>query len=224
MASYKLNIATVRGCPSATQVAKAMQEFGLPEEAEFGALNVTATPQAVFGSVVRKTRQSLPQLDAATGEITASAVERVTVYPFAIKPGAELLEVYAGTAAGIEQVGLFLGGQLALPTVVEAIERDVADMVGKIAKLTERFQLQSVRISDYAHNSYMAGPYAPKFLDSDHGRDFLAEYAEQVTAARVRFSGKAGRIGVTLCPKACFGYSCDEEDQALAQNILRKLA
>ena len=48
MASYKLNIATVRGCPPAAQVAQAMKEFGLPEEAEFGVLNVTATPQAVW--------------------------------------------------------------------------------------------------------------------------------------------------------------------------------
>lgn len=224
MASYKLNIATVHGCPPAAQVAKAMEEFGLPEDAEFGVLNVTSTPQAVFGSVVRKTRQSLPQLDAATGEVTASAVERVTIYPFSVKPGAEILEVYAGTATAIEQVGLFLGGQLSLPTVVEPIERDVTDMVEKLSKLTERFILQSVRVNDYAHNSYMAGPYVPKFLDSDHGRDFMAEYADQVTAARVRFAGKAGRIGVTLSPKACFGYSCNEEDQALAQNLLRKLA
>jgi len=91
-------------------------------------------------------------------------------------------------------------------------------------KSTEKFQLRSVRVSDYAHSSFMSGPYAPKFLDSQHGRDFLEEYAEAVTAAGVRFACPGGRATVSLTPKACFGFSCSEEDQPFVQALLRKLA
>ena len=50
----------------------------------------------------------------------------------------------------------------------------------------------------------MSGAYAPKFLDSEHGKDFLRQHAECITSATVRFSGQAGRINATPTPKACF--------------------
>ncbi len=155
--------------------------------------------------------------------MTSAAVEKVTVYPFAIKPSTEVLEVYAGSSAGIEQVGLFLSGSLALPTVVDPIEVDIPSAIEKLARNTEKFQHRSIRVSEYAHNSYMSGPYAPKFLDSQHGVDFLDEYAEFVAAASVRFAGPTGRVNVKLSPKACFSYSCNEDDQPTVQSILRKL-
>lgn len=223
MASFKLNIARIRGCPDAKKLSRLLEEFGLPESEEFGVLNHTATDDAVFATIVRKTQQAVQKLDTDAKEITTAPIEKVTVYPFGIRPGKEILEIYAGSATGIEQVGLFLASYLALPVVVDQIELDIASAIDKISAAAERFQLRAIRVSDYAHNSFMAGPYAPKFLDSEHGKDFLNEYVEHITSASVRFAGPTGRINVTLNPKACFAYSCSEDDQTVAQAMLRKL-
>ena len=223
MASFKLNIARIRGCPPAGEVGKAIEEYGLPEDEEFGVLNSSFTDRAAFATIVRKTQSAVQRLDPDSREVTAAAVEKVTLYPVAVHPAREVLEIYAGSAAGIEQVGAFFGSCLALPTVVDPIDLDILAAVDKLAKSAKRFQLRSIRISEYAHDSYMSGPYAPKFLDSEHGRDFLGEYAEFVKAAGVRFQTQSGRATVNLSPKACFGYSCNEEDQAEVQALLRKL-
>jgi len=223
MATYKLNIARVRGCPEPPQLAEALEAFGLPENDAFGVLNHSLTPRAVFGTVVRKVQQAVQRLDAEAREVTAASVEKVQVLPFAIRPDAEVLELYEGGASGIEQMGTFLSGSLGLPAVVEPIELDVPRVLEKLMGMTERFQLRSVRVSDYAHNSYMAGPYAPKFLDTEHGREFLEEYAESVTAASVRFSAPAAMATANLSPKACFSFSCHEDDRSVVQSILRKL-
>jgi len=223
MATYKLNIARIRRCPPPERLAEALEAFGLPEDDEYGVLNHSATPRAVFGTVVRKVEQAVQRLDAEAREVTAAAVEKVQVYPFGIRPDAEVLELYAGGVSSIEKMGEFLSGSLGLPTAVEVIEVDVPAALAKLTKLTERLQLQSVRVADYAHNSYMAGPYAPKFLDSEHGREFLEEYAESVTAASVRFACPMGRTRVKLSPKACFSFSCHEDDRPVVLSILRKL-
>ncbi len=223
MATFKLNIAIVRGCPPPDELDKALADYALPADDEFGVLNHSATPQAVFGTVVRKVQQAVQRLDAENREVTAAAVEKVQVYPFGIHPNSEVLEVYAGSATALEQMGVFLGSCLALPTVVEPIEIDVAAALDKLAEQTERFQLRSVRVTDYAHNSYMSGTYAPKFLDTAHGREFLEEYAQFVSAASARFKTPAGRANVSITPKACFSFSCNEDDRPLVQSILRKL-
>ena len=223
MASYKLNIATVKGCPPVKELAKALEDYGLPDDEEFGVLNCSATPESVFGTIVRKVQQSVQSLDAEAREVTASSVEKVQVYPFGCRPAGKALELYAGSMSGIEQMGAFIGSNLGFATVVEPIELDIVAALDKLAKNTERYQLRSVRVSDYAHNSFVSGPYAPKFLDSEHGQDFLEEHAELLTAANVRFAGAMGRVNVRLSPTACFGYSCHEEDRPVVQSILRKL-
>lgn len=224
MASYKLNIARIRGCPEPGKLAEAFAQYGLPEDDEFGVLNHSAAGDNVFATVVRKTQQSVQQLDQEAREVTSAPVERVQVYAMAIRPPAEVLELYSGSKAGFEQIGFFLGSCLALPVVVEPIEVDVADALDKLAGLTEKFQLKSIRVGDFAHNSYMAGPYTPKFLDSEHGKDFLEANAETVTAANVRFAGSMGRVNAKITPNACFGFSCHEDDRPVVMSILRKLA
>ena len=223
MATYKLNVARIRGCPAPEEVVSAMESFALPETEEFGVLNCSSNPQTVFGTIVRKTNQAVQRIDAETREVTAVAVEKVTVYPFSVTPKRETLELYAGSASGIEQVGIFLSSCLAMPTVVDAIELDVVSAVEKLMKSTNHFQLRSIRVSDYAHNSFMSGPYAPKFLDSLHGIDFLNEYVDFVTTAGVRFAAPTGRANVSLNAKACFSFSCNEDDHPAVQLILRKL-
>jgi hypothetical protein len=223
MATFRLNLARIRGCPPPRKLAEAMDAFGLPEAEEFGVLNQTATDQSALATIIRRSQSAVQRLDNRTREVTSVAVEKVTVYPFAVKPAGELLEVYAGSAAAIEQVGAFLSSCLGLATVVETIELDVASALQKLRKLSQHFVLRSARISEYAHNSYMSGPYAPKFLSGEHGMEFLSEYADFVAAAAVRFDGPGGRVSVTLTPKACFSFSCNDDDQPAVQTILRKL-
>ncbi len=223
MATFKLNVGHIRGCPPPAEIAAAMEEFGLPESEEFGVLEHSATAETAFATIIRRTDQTVQRLDPETQGVTTVAVEKVTLYPFAVRPAGEVLEVYAGAASSIEQVGEFFSGCLALPIVVDPIELDIASAVDKLAAATQRFQLRSIRISDYAHNSYMSGPYAPKFLDTEHGKDFLGEYADYVLAATVRFQTPGGRANVNLTPKACFSFSCGEEDQTAVLSILRKL-
>jgi len=139
MASFKLNIAKVRGCPPAGELAVAMESFALPETEEFGVLNCTGTAETVFATIIRKTQQAVQRLDAETAQVTAAAVEKVSVYPIGIRPESEVLEIYAGPASAIEQVGVFLGSCLALPTVTEPIEIDIPAAIEKVAGLTERF-------------------------------------------------------------------------------------
>ena len=223
MATYKLNIARIRGCPAPEEVIEAMNSFGLPETEEFGVLNCSSNAQTAFGTIIRKTNQAVQKINPETKEVTATAIEKITIYPFSLTPGRETVEVYAGSASGIEQVGLFMSSCLAMPTVVDAIELDVASAIEKLAKSTNHFQLRSIRVSDYAHNSFMAGPYSPKFLDSQHGIDFLDEYVDFATTASVRFAGPTGRANVTLNKKACFSFSCTEDDHPAIQLILRTL-
>jgi hypothetical protein len=223
MASFRLNIARIRGCPAPRQLGGAMEAFGLPQDQEFGVLNWSTSDSIASATIVRKTQTAVQRLDSDTKEVTASPVERVTLYPFAVRPRQETLEIYAGSAGAIEQVGLFLSGPLGLSTVVEPIELDLVEALGKLAGLTQRFVLRNVRVSDYSHNAYMTGPYAPKFLDTEHGKEFLEEYAAGATSAGVKFRGPTGPATVSLGRSACFGFSCRDDDQAAIQAILRKL-
>jgi len=223
MASFKLNIARIKGCPEPKRVGELMEKFGLPPTEEYGVLNHQAADTALFATIVRKTQQTVQRINPETNELTSDVVDRVTVYPFGIKPATEQLEVYAGSAAAIEQVGAFLSNCLALPIVVEAIEVDVSDALEKLAANTKNMQLRSIRVSDYAHNSFMIGPYTPKFLDSEHGKEFMEQYAEAITSASVRFAGPKGKVTASLSTKACFGFSCHEDDQSFVKGILRKL-
>jgi len=223
MASYKLNVAKIQGCPPPPELGRALEEFALPAGEEFGVLNHAVAERAVYATIVRRTQQAVQAVDAEAREVTSRPVERVNVYPFAVRPGGEILEIYAGGAGGIEQVGLFFSSCLALPVVVEAVELDIPRAIDHLSRITERFRLVSIRVSEYAHNAYMSGVYAPKFLDTQHGVDFLDEYAEHTAGARVRFAAPSGRVNVNLRPRACFSFSCAEEDQAVVQSILLRI-
>ncbi len=225
MATFRMNIANLDNCPPPADVVAAMEDFGLSDDEPFGVLNCTASETAVLGTVVHRTAQDVQQLDEDTGEVTSRSVSKVNVYPLGIFPAAGRIETYGGPASGLDRIAEFLASGLALPTVLTQIELDVVDAIDKLYRSTSKFQLKSIRISEYAHSSYVCGPYAPKFLDTEHGRDFLAEYADFVTAANCRFQGEHGRVTVNLKPKANYGYSLsNEDDNPAVQSILRKLA
>jgi len=224
MATFKLNLATIDGCPAPKELAAAIEEYGLPENEEFGVLNCTASDTAVYATIIRKINQAIQKLDPETGDVATTAVEKVIVLPIGVFPQKQRLEVYEGPAGGIDQIAGFFASALALPTVTNVIELDIPAAIDKLRGSTERFQLKSIRISEYAHNSYMMGPYAPKFLETESGMDFLGKYVEFVTSASVKFQGPSGRVTVTLSPKACFRFSlANEEDKPAIQALLRKL-
>jgi phosphoribosylcarboxyaminoimidazole (NCAIR) mutase len=224
MASFRLNIARIRNCPSPEQVQQAMEEFGLPDTEEYGVISSSSTGPAAFGSIVRKTQQTVQKVEPDTKQVISAPVEKVQLMPFAIRPASETLEVYAGGAKAIEEVATFLASCLALPVIVDPIEVDVPAAIDKLLSNAQRVQLRSIRVSEYAHNSFMSGPYAPKFLDHQHGMEFLEKYTDFVQSANVRFKAPTGNASVTLTPKACFRFSCNEDDQPPVQSILRKLA
>ncbi len=225
MASFKLNVARIQGCPPPEALVEAMETYGLPEDEDFGVLNCHASGPGAFARIVRRTTQAVPKLDAEAQELTAAPVEKAVIYPIGVHPSNEILEAYEGPASAVDQLGQFFGANLALPTVVEAIEIDVLGAVQKLMAMdtVAKFQIKSCRISDYAHNSFMMGPYAPKFLDSANGLEFMEQYAEALSSAQVRFQGPTGRVNVTISTTASFRYSCQEDDQSVVQSILRKL-
>ncbi len=223
MATYKINFATCRGLDKPAALVKAMEEYGLAEKEEMGVLHASAAGGAAFSTLVRRTNLSIQRLDAKNRQVVSDQVEKVTLIPFGAFPEAEQLEVYAGSAGTIKEVEAFLGGALTLAVVVETIELDVIASVQKLMKSAQKFQLRAVRVSDYAASSYMMGPYAPKFMDTEHGLKFLDEYAEGIKTVQVRFSAPGGRATATLTPNACFSFSCAEDDQPFVQDVLRKL-
>ena len=224
MASFKMNFARIDNCPPPKTLAGALEEYGMPEDEEWAVLNQSATDQVVFATLVRKTEQAIQRLDPETADVATTTVEKVTVFPIEIFPGRGIVEIYDAPASGVDQVAIFLAGGLALPTVMTGIDLDIVSAIGKLREGTEKFQLKSIRISEYAHDSYTCGPYAPKFLDSEHGVDFMQQYADFVISAGVRFQTFGARATVTLAPKANFRYSLtNEDDKPAVQSILRKL-
>lgn len=223
MASFKINFASCRGLPAPKALVAALEEFGFAEGEEIGVLHCSAASGAAFGTLVRRTNVAVQKVDEKTREVLTQKIEKATLIPFGAFAEQERLEVYAGSATAIEEVGAFFASGLSLPVSLDALEIDLESAVEKLIKKTQRFQLRSARVSDYAANSYMIGPYGPKFMDTEHGQAFLAEHAAALKSVQVRFATPAGRAGATLTPNACFGYSCDEDDQPVVQQVLREL-
>ncbi len=224
MASFKMNLATLDNCPSTTQLVEAMDKYGIPEDGEFAVLDCIGNDDVARATIVYRGSQAVNALDEEAGEVVARAVEKATKYPIAIFPGRGVLEIYEGTASGFDHIAAFFASELALPIVVTPIEIDIPAVIEKLQTQVNKFQLRGAKINDYAHSSYMSGPYTPKFLDSASGLEFIQEYVEQLASASVKFRGDHGLVSVSLASKACFSYSVkDEDDKPAVQAILRKL-
>lgn len=224
MASFKLNLAIIDGCPPAQDLAGRIESFGLPADEEFAVLNCTASTTAVMATVVRRTSQTIQRLDAENHEVATASVEKATALPVGFFPDKHRLEVYEGSASAVDSIAAFLADGLGLSTVVQTVNIDIPSAIRTLQKNTKQFQLKSIRITEYAHNSYMLGPYGPKFLETEAGMEFLQEYADFCTSATAKFQGPHGRVSVTVSPKACFRYSIsNEDDKPYVQNLLRQV-
>ena len=223
MASFKINFATCKGLGEPKEIVSAMEEFGLAEGEPIGVLHATESPAAAFGTLVRRTDLAVQTIDPKTHEVLTETVERATLLPFGAFSKAGRLEVYTGGVSALQDVGEFLAGALGMAVVTDPIELDLQSAVERMMKSVSKFQLRAVRVTDYAASSYMIGPYAPKFMDTDHGLKFMQEYAEVLKTVELRFSGPSARVSTTLRPNGCFNYSCQDDDQPKVQQILRKL-
>jgi len=224
MASYKINFARINNCPDANAIFKAMKSFGMPNDAPMGILGCKIVGDGVSADIVFLEQVSIRRLNREELEIEDATVEKATVYPVGIFPARGILETYDGGASGIEEVAAFLAGCLLLPTFIDHIEIDLPATVQKLREKTQRFQLKKLRATEYAHSSYASGPYAPAFLDTPHGEEFLEEYVDYMAAATVQFQMDCGKSTLHLGTKACFRFSVkDDQDKDKVHSILREL-
>jgi hypothetical protein len=232
MAAYKLNIASIAcGMTTAEAITAALVLRGVPDDHDLGVTKVNLRVDndqlqkgSIFATMVEHRSRTIQEWDDKGDETHSRVVEDVKVYPFMIDPGRAILETYAGTKKTIELMATLLAGHCSLPVDVGALPLDVLTSVKKLEERTSKFQILTAKVKDYAHSSYMAGGYGPKFIDSTHGAEFIAEYVEQLAAAKVRFALPGGWCTVTLNGTACFSYTVkDEGDQEAAMNVLRGL-
>jgi hypothetical protein len=224
MASFIYNIATIKGCPPAERLVRLMTDYGMPETEEFGVLTANAVADSAFATIVKITTKAVDGLDRETGEMVARQVEQARSYPVGISPAKDRLLLYAGPYSGIEHVGAFLAGCLALPVVVEPRKIDPLKATEWALANLNRVQVKAVKISDYSANSFCIGPYGPKFLDTQHAIDLMTQHVEAIKSVQVRFQGQNGKVSLTITPAASFRFSCHEDDQGFVQSHLLKLS
>lgn len=233
MASVKYNLARLRMRPGATakQMAAEMNEFGLAPDEPYGVKFVTASAAsgagkgAVAGVLICREAKTISIEDRETGEIQSDIVQTAAEFPFNISTARETVEFHAGGHTIFERFAVFLTGCLQWRAQVDIIEVDLLAAVENLIKCAEapKLIIRSARVSDFAANSYCNGVYTPKFISTDHGLEFMAEHPDDLQAVTVRWAGRSGRVGVTLGPKGCNVYSCDDDDRQAAQAVLKKL-
>jgi len=158
--------------------------------------------------------------------LTATPAARAVASTVLINTAAERIETYGPGAKSLDHAAEgFLINELGIPVLWERMKVDISEAIDKLAADVERLRIVRTGIGDYSHNSYMIGPYSPKFLDSQHGLDFTQEYIEGVKTVRVKFAGPSGPVSLSVKPVSSFSGSIkDDDDLAYVQSICRKLA
>jgi hypothetical protein len=221
VASYKLNIGLMRGCPPAEELAEKLGQVAPGER--FAVEDLASSSRAVRCRLLRFTDLTVDCWDEKNARVEPMAVRKATSFPLLFRPEAEMVEVQAGSIRSLEQVELLLTECVGLAVTVEKIAFDVIDLLSRLRPLTSKFQLVGGAVELFSANSYTLGPYRPKFEDTENGLEFLEKYAEAVKSARVRFAGKNAKVTVTLAPASSFGFSCCEDDQDATLALLRQV-
>ncbi len=223
MASFKLNIGMVRGCPTSSELATKLKM--IPDEDErFTILDLNYTDTALKCRLVRFSNQVVTSWDGEKREVEEVVIRKAEVLPLLILPPKGIVEVQAGSIRSLEQVDVLLSQELGLAVTVEPIEFDVIDLIRKVREQVQGFQLLAAAVDLFSANSYTLGVYRPKFEDTENGLEFLEQYAEAIKTARVRFAGKTGKVTVTLSPHSAFAFSCREDDYDPVSALLRRVA
>jgi len=237
MPSFQLHLATIAGMPDAEAAVGLIADYAAtqkPTDGDYVVLDVSGGKRAVQMSLAYCTSKKIAVVrPSAGGKSKAKSaelgmdVEWVNIaIPFdvLIRPSDGRLKTYGPGAKSIERATEFLAGAMAFPALVSPIEIDVSAALDALNGQVERLQLRGVEVADYSHDSYMIGKYAPKFLDSRHGMDFMTEYVEGVNSISIRFAGPSGQVNLKLTGKAGFSYTAHEDDRQYVDGVLTKLA
>ena len=172
VASYKLNIGMVRGCPEEAELATKMEM--LPDADErFAVLDLNHTSTALKCRLVRFTNQVVKGWNDRDREVEEVVVRKAEALPLLILPPKGIVEVQAGSIRSLEQVDVLLSQELGLAVTVEPIAFDVIDLIRKVREEVQAFQLLSAAVDLFSANSYTLGVYRPKFEDTENGLEFL---------------------------------------------------
>ncbi len=227
MGSYRLNLGTCKGLPEPAKLAAAMETLRPKDGEDNYELAVTRAVHAgeavLADLLVRKTR-TVRKWDAAKGEMTEHPVESDSVMTVRLHPALDLVSTYAGGARTITDVHVLLASELCLPVVTDVVKLDLLSAVRELQRRVNRFTLVQVKHTEFASDSYTSGPFAPRFIDTQHGLDFLEEQEAGIEAAVVTFAGPSKRVRVTIRQEVGFAYSCHDDDQAAVQKILMGIA
>lgn len=210
--SYQINLADVRGYPQADELARLMRQYGAPEREEYRVVDVRNDCSTVWATIARMHTRNVTILSDDSGEFEETSIQLAKRLDLRASTITDTLVTSCGGRSSLDEAAVFLGSCLALPTVVEPWILDVQAVVETMLDTLPRCQLRTVNVGEYCHNSYMAGPYRPRFLDSSHGREFVEAYGEAVKEARLRWAGEAGWVSATIRPNGSITYTCGEEE------------
>lgn len=227
MPSYKLNIGRITGIAgglTADQVAESIASWpNSPDEVYFRrACIVNGT--VVTGNLTVLDQKTATVLKRETGDLDTKVIERADDIPYRIYPTALRVETYAGSLRGLLDLNNFLVG-CGVTLNIENIELELAKVLETLEALAlPAFRVKSVKVSDFAANSYVMGTYGPKFTDTVHGHEFVEKYGVALVGLAVAWRGNTGKVGLSLVPRSCFTFSCHEDDRESVLAVLRELA
>ena len=236
MPSYQIHYATVAGLPDASMIVDAVKLYGEKQAVaagEFVVLDVagskTAARIALAYVAAKKINGVRPGCgcDGGHEKELGMDIEQVNVaIPFDLRlcTKNDQLKTYGPGVWSIEHSGVFLSGAMAFPTLISEIELKVEKSLEILCQKVDRLTIVGAEVSDYSHDRYMLGKYAPKFLDTDHGLDFVGEYVDSLKAITVQWPGASGKVRMKLTSAASFSFTAHEDDFQQVEAICTHLA
>ncbi len=231
MAAFKLNIGWLRGTPEIAKIHQAMGDFGCPNDEPDGLIDVgiKTDSTAVWGTWVTATQAVIKKLNRKDRMVEDKEVDKDLVYPFMIRqvePGIAVVETFAGSIKTLERLNDFLAARLAVTCEQQMLPIDLISFYNKVKAEQPKASLKSAKVSTYAANSKVAGPYSPKFLNSEEGIAFIEEVADEalVKSIQIVYPGPSGKVSISVSPDGGISFSCKQDDAATVRSDIRRLA
>lgn len=226
MGAYRLNLATCQGLLPAAALAARLEMLKpkADDDYEFAVLEVRAAESIVQADILVRSWRKVQQWDPDKKAMTEHEVRVEKVLPAMLWPEKELMATVSGGVRTLETVYVLLATELALPVVYSVVELDLLQAVQSLQKTQTRFQLKAVKHSEFASDSYTSGPFAPRFLDTVHGLEFVEEYQPAIQAVTCTFAGPSRRVRIVMRDQVGFSYSCHDDDADAVKKVLMDLA
>ena len=229
MPSYQIHYATVAGLPDASMIVDAVKLYGEKQAVaagEFVVLDVAGSKTAARIALAYVAAKKINVVRPSDGEMGMEVDQVNIAIPFELRlcTKTEQLKTYGPGVWSIEHSGVFLSGAMAFPTLISEIELKVEKSLEILREKVDRLTIVGAEVSDYSHDRYMLGKYAPKFLDTDHGLDFVGEYVDSLKAITVQWPGASGKVRMKLTSAASFSFTAHEDDFQQVEAICTHLA